>query len=241
MIDKLLEASEVSARLEPGVHGHAMENRKAIEADWAKRSAQNSHLFNGATVLATHWSLSGGRLEIVCREIDFATMLHWLAAYGRASEAQARKTLPPAGEIHFFASAAIVGSDDRVLVARMAAHTYNGGLVYMPSGSFEPSDFVGDEADFAGNMRREVWEETGIDLAKASVEDGYRVYYGGSFLAPFRVYRFDVPASELVDQANAYLTRGADDELAGVMAVAPGEVLPEMPRHVRAFMQASKG
>ena len=129
----------------------------------------------------------------------------------------------------------------RCVVARMAGHTYNAGQVYMPSGSFEPSDFIGGKADFAANMRREVMEETGLDLAEASAGAGYHVFHGGSFLAPFRLYRFAVPSAELVERAEAYLSRGGEDELAGVMAVAPGEIIEGMPRHVRAFMRHFDG
>ena len=237
----LFDIVDVAAWLEPGEHRHEVVHAAAIEADWARRRAANPRLFNGRTILGTRWQVSEDRLSITCREVGYASLLHWLDMYGRAHEEKARDLRPPGGDIHFFANAVIVGSDGRVIMGRMAPHTYNAGHVYMPSGSFDPDDFdVGGVADFAGNMRREVLEETGLDLGEAEGEPGHRVYFGGNYLATFRVYRFRQASVRLIERAKSHLA-GGEDELSNVLAVAPGETDAAMPRHVRAFMEAFTG
>ncbi|GIL00982.1 MAG: DNA mismatch repair protein MutT [Alphaproteobacteria bacterium] len=237
----LFDVETVVARLEPGRHPHEAAHREAIDANWARRLAANPHLYNGATVLGTGWRVAEKALTLACRQVEYATLLHWIATYGVGREDLPDRPRVPADQVHFFTNPVIVGSDGHVVMGRMAAHTYNAGKVYMPSGSFEPGDFSSGTADFCANMRREVLEETGLDLARSSPAPGYRVYYGGNFLATFQVYRFAEPAASLAGRAAAFIADGGDGELSQILTVAPGETRPDMPRHVRAFMAAFTG
>lgn len=237
----LFEVGDIVARLEPGRHPHELAFADEIEAQWRQKRARNPTLFNGRTILGTGWAVEDGVLRLTCREIGYKTLLHWLDRYGRAHERRARDARPPDNHIHFFANPVMVGSDGNVVVARMAELTYNAGQVYMPSGSFEPVDFADGTADLSGNMRREVLEETGIDLAEAREAPSYQVYFGGNFLALFRVYRFGAPTRVLMERAGAYLADGGDGELTELFSLAPGEAHADMPFHASVFMKAFSG
>ncbi len=218
----------IEAVLAPGRHPFEIEHRSAIDEGWARRSAQNPHLYDGETVLAERWRADGDELSIACKPIRYASLLHWLATPGNQPPPEA--TEGPG--IHFFASAAMITSDNRLLVARMAGHTFNAGKVYMPSGSLELADFAGESADLDGNMRREVAEETGIDLGLAQCSPLFEVYLGGGIMAIFRRYRFAASAAELLARIGAVAT---DNELAEVMSIGLGETVDAMPVHVRAY------
>jgi len=231
LAERIFRVGAVEARLEPGAHPHAAASRPAIDAHWNRRRAENPSLYNGETVLATGWELSPAGVSLACRKIDFATLVHWLDFHSGPEP-----TLVAGGPIHFFANAVVTGSDGSILVGRQAAHTFNAGKVYMPSGSFEPQDFVGGLADFHANMAREVGEETGLDLDAAEAEAGYTVFESSMLLAIFRVYRFDEPGAALVEQTARHLATAGDGELTELMALAPGQVVAGMPRHVAAYM-----
>lgn len=237
----MFEVGDIVARLEPGRHPHELAFADEIEAQWLDKRAQNPTLFDGRTILGTGWKIENDVLRLTCREVGYKTLLHWLDRYGRAHEPRAREARPPDNQIHFFANPVMVGSDGHVIVARMAELTYNAGQVYMPSGSFEPVDFSDGTADLSGNMRREVLEETGLDLAEAREAPSCQVYFGGNFLALFRVYRFEALTDELMARAGAYLAGGGDGELTELFSLAPGEAHADMPYHARAFMKAFAG
>ena len=235
MDQRLIDISGVLARLEPGRHDHETANRAAIDADWERRIMANPTLFNGDTVLGARWSVTDDGLEIACRKTDYATLIHWLSTPGANTDSG---SLLGGEAVHFFANAVITGSDGKVVMGRMAGHTFNAGRVYMPSGSFDPDDFIGGVADFAGNMRREVAEETGVDLGEAEAGN-WSAVVGKGRIAVFRPYRFEVPAEELAERARKWLATEGDGELADILTFAPGETHPDMPSHVALYMQTA--
>ena len=233
----LFDIGDVVARLEPGLHDHEADHRPAIDANWRACIEANPSLFNGPTVLGTQWVADENRLTIACRGTDYATLIHWLATPGAQTPIGAGRS---GGAVHFFANAVMTGSDGRVVMGRMAGQTYNAGKVYMPSGSFDPDDFVDGQADFSANMQREVAEETGIDLGMAAAGE-WSAVAGRGLIAVFRPYRFAVAAAELADQARDWLSTEGDGELAEILTFAPGEIHRDMPGHVRLFMETFKG
>src|SRR5690606_14520862 len=138
-------------RLRADAHPYEAANAAAIEANWRVEQARSPAVFDGRTALFSRLALEDGRLVGDCHDVRFASFLHWR---------RSRRTDVAA---HLFAMAIPVTSDGAALTVRMAPWTVNAGQVYFAGGSLEPSDFVGGIADLAGNMRREVLEETGID------------------------------------------------------------------------------
>lgn len=161
--DLILPTRSVAVRLLDAPHPYETLNADGIEANWQAELARNPDLFDGRTVLFSKVLLRDGHLAGDCHEVRYASLLHWRLA-GRTDIAA-----------HLFAMALPVTADGAVLTVRMAHWTANAGQVYFAGGSLEPADFVGAMADVEGNMRREVLEETGLGLADAPQEQGYRV------------------------------------------------------------------
>lgn len=226
----LIRLGEAALQLAPGPHPVEVAHAPAIDEGWAQRLAANPRLYDGQTVLCTRLGLAGGKLEAEASVIRYATLLHFLHSPVRLDG------------VHLYCCAALVGSDGKAVMARMAAHTANPGRIYFPSGSLEPSDFdASGRCDFAANMAREVREETGIDLAAAQAEPGWLCWNGGRIVALFRIHRFSVPAAELAAMIDAHLGAGHDDELERAAIFSPGDTDEAMPAPTRAFMACFRG
>ncbi len=220
-------------RLEDARHPLETEAKQRIEADWQRRFEANPRLFDGDVVLATRLEIVGGRLEGICRPIRYAGLLHFLGLTEEEAVAS--------GYFHIYCWAAVVSGDGKAIMGRMAGHTANAGRIFFPSGSLEAADFPGGIADIDGNMARELREETGLLLSDADAEPHYLLARGARTGALMRVYRFRQSADELVQQANAFIAGGKDDELDAIFAFGPGETHPAMSLPARAFMAQFHG
>jgi 8-oxo-dGTP pyrophosphatase MutT (NUDIX family) len=194
---------------------YAEANAREIEAYFAAEVAKNPTLFNGPMLMADRWSLRGDVLEAGLCRTDFASFLHWRNAYRQGR-------LPDlAGTLDLFGSAAVFSGDGRLLIARMADHTANAGLHYTPCGSLDDADVGADgRIDIDGAMRRELGEETGLDLAAASAEPGYTVFVDGPRLAILRAWRYAETAARLAARIRLHLARDETPELAEICFVA---------------------
>lgn len=101
----------------------------------------------------------------------------------------------------------------------MGAHTANPGQVYFASGSFEQMDVAGGLCDIEGNMRREVREETGLDLGDAFSSGGFYATQFRSVVSLIKLYRFDMTADAMVAQIEKNMPHVEDKEIAGVVAI----------------------
>lgn len=231
---EIFQVEDVICRLKNDRHRHETENLEQIQELWTRQKAKKPELFDGETVLASAWRIDGKVLRIECQRIRYAALLHWLDTPGLPGIANSGQS------VHFFSSAVMISGDGKVLMGRMAEHTANAGRIYMPSGSMEIGDFHNGRGDLSANMRREVLEETGIDLKMAEAGAQYSVYRGRGILALFRLYKFSNSSVELLEQAQRHLKRtaanGGANELAEVMMNNFGEVYDTMPAHVQAYM-----
>jgi 8-oxo-dGTP pyrophosphatase MutT (NUDIX family) len=155
--------------------------------------------------------ISGGRLCSRAQRVPYSTLLFW------------RERRPVAGSWHLFGSPLLVSREGRLVLIRMAQHTANAGLIYSPCGSLDEADITGGRVDIDGNMRREVMEETGLDLAAARAEAGYGVVRTGGVVVVARRFFFDLPAERMVAQARAHMEAEAVSEIDDVFSIGGPE------------------
>ncbi|MGI9402346.1 MAG: NUDIX hydrolase [Rhizobiaceae bacterium] len=234
MSGEIFDIDEVYCRLRDGRHPHEAENLQEIEDSWSQRKAAKPELFDGETVLGNSWRIEGNVLRIECQKIRYAALLHWLDTPASAGTGNSNNS------VHFFASAVVKSSDGKILMGRMGDHTANAGRVYMPSGSIEVEDFRNGQGDFASNMRREVLEETGLDLNEAQAAHRYSAYFGNGILALFRQFDFPASSADLLEWTMAHLKNNDDNghrnELAEVMMRNCDELDENMPTHIKAYV-----
>ncbi len=211
---EVFAVDEIDLRLDPAPHPYAAAHREAIAEHWAREHAANPALFDGPVAFFSALRLAGRRLEGRCHLTGFSTFLQWRAA-----------RLDQGGE-HCFAHGALVCGDGALLAVRMARHTANAGKVYFAAGSFDMHDIMEGRIDAAANIRREVGEETGLDVARARADAGWHCWSRDGRTVIFRRYRFRESADELARRVRDFVAAEAEPEIEGPVIIRRPEDLP---------------
>jgi len=215
--DVVLPVDEIDVTLDSAPHPFELENLKAIDENWSYETTINPHIYDGAVALLSELSYRDARLIGRCHIVRYATFMYW------------RRHRQSENAGHAFAHAVLVSSDGALIAIRMGAHTVNAGRVYFAAGSFELEDFRDGKVDVAYNMRREVLEEIGIDLAEAETTPGKRHYLlstqAGTVI--FRRYRMKLTANELVTRIKAFLATQEQPEVSGPIVIHSAIDLPD--------------
>lgn len=196
------------------------QNAEAIARHWEKMVALNPTLWNGRTLICTRAAVEQGTFRAELAEIDYASFVAW-RDWGR----------PDASVVNCFGVPAVFSSDGALLLGVMSASTLNAGKAYPPSGSLEPKDVRPDgRVDILGNMRTELLEETGLDLAEATAGP-MAVIFEGTRLAV--VQRHDVPLSFAEIERRFARHADAHAELSAIEALRDvSQVDARMPGYV---------
>jgi 8-oxo-dGTP pyrophosphatase MutT (NUDIX family) len=197
----------IDLRILPDDHPFHRTEREAIADNWVRETAANPALFDGRMVFQRRLSLSEEGIAGEGHVIPFSTFMWW------------RRQPERRGGIHLFAYPVLETSDGALVAIRMGPHTANPGQVYFAAGSLEPDDVVDGRCDIEGNMRREVLEETGLDLKDASAGTGY---FASSFrrtVTGLRLFRFDLTADEMIARIEKHMVVAEDKEIAGAVAI----------------------
>lgn len=205
--NSVFHIDDVAIRILPGDHPLYLAEREVIAENWQAEVTANPALFDGRMLLQARAGLDGGRLVTEGHEISFSTFLWW------------RKQTARQGALHVFAYPVLESSDGALVAIQMGSHTANAGLVYFACGSFEPEDVVDGFCSPDLNMRREVLEETGLDLREAVPSTGYHVAHFRRAVTLFRVFRFGQTAEEIATRIKAHMLVAEDQEIAGPVII----------------------
>jgi 8-oxo-dGTP pyrophosphatase MutT (NUDIX family) len=184
-------------------HPFHLDNEEEARRNWEDEIRRQPFLFDGQVALASDAVASDGCFTATCHLVPYSTFLYW------------RRIRPVPGALHVFAMALPVSSDGAVIAVRMGNRTANAGRVYCASGAFDRDDLIDGHFDPAVNMRREVMEETGLDLDDAVPEGGYHLLPIGGVIVIFRIFRFAADAETLAGKIAAHARAEADPEIAG--------------------------
>lgn len=211
---RVLEVTQARLAFDPSPHAFEVANMDDIDANWQIEFAANPALFDGEVMLFSKIDWLDGRLEAVCHACRFATLLYW----------RKKPHSPSIG--HMFAYAAPVTRDGSLMAVRMASHTANAGRVYFAAGSFDRDDLAGAEIDIGQNMRREVYEETGIDLSLHSREAALHVYRSNAGCVIFRRFYLDETSQQIEERVREHIARQQLSEVDDVVFIRRDEPLP---------------
>ncbi|NKL83227.1 NUDIX hydrolase [Rhizobium leguminosarum] len=197
----------VDLRILPGPHPFVAAEEAAIRENWVRETAANPALFDGRMVFQRQISLGEDGIAGEGHVIPFSAFMWW------------RRQLRREGGIHIFAYPVLETSDGALVAIRMGAHTANPGQVYFAAGSLEPEDIVDGRCDIEVNMRREVHEETGLDLAHSVAGQGLFASHSNRTVTLLRLFRFDMTADEMVERIESHMLVAEDQEIAGAVAI----------------------
>ncbi|WP_208250187.1 NUDIX hydrolase [Rhizobium sp. T1470] len=194
-------------RVLSGDHPFYLEQGEAIRENWERETAANPALFDGRMVFQRRLALTDSGIAGEGHVIPFSTFMWW------------RRQASRHGGIHLFAYPVLEASDGALVAIRMGSHTANPGQVYFAAGSLELEDVSGDRCDVEGNMRREVMEETGLDLNVAQAGDRYYASHVRRTVTVLRLFRFGLTAEEMIERIHAHMLVADDKEIAGAIAI----------------------
>jgi len=212
---------------EPKAWDFAVARRAEIDAFFEAARREKPALWNGRVLLMRRQKLSNGVLEGAYLETDFASFSAW-TAWGR----------PHAGVHDCFGAAAILSSDGAFLLGVMGAHTFNAGHVYFPCGTPDPDDIKGDSVDLGSSVWREVKEETGLDAAALTADEGWVAVVDGALIMMVKLLRAREDAQSLRARMLGHLKSEAQPELSDIRVVrGPADFEPAMPGFVQAYLR----
>ncbi len=212
---RVVPVRDVSIVVDPLPHPYETSMAEEIERNWLAEHEANPALFDGRICMLAEAAFARGRLTGRCHLVRFATLLHW------------RKNRAGAEAEHIFAHAVPVSSDGALVAIRMGAQTANPGRVYFAAGSFDHDDIFDGRIDVKANMRREVLEETGIDLDTARAEFGYRLFASNRQTVLLRRYYFDATAQELAEGIAGHVAQEPNPEIEGPLIIRDSAGLPQ--------------
>ncbi|MBX4992135.1 8-oxo-dGTP pyrophosphatase MutT (NUDIX family) [Rhizobium binae] len=197
----------VDLRVLPGAHPFVVAEEAAIRENWAKETAANPALFDGRLVFQQRLSFSQEGIAGEGYVTPFSAFMWW------------RRQPQRQGGLHIFAYPVLESADGALVAIRMGAHTANPGQVYFAAGSLEPEDIIDGRCDIEANMRREVHEETGLELVDAVAGEGLFASHARRTVTLLRLFRFDMTADEMVKRIEAHMLVAEDKEIAGAVAI----------------------
>ncbi len=218
----LVEVRSLALRISPDPHPLDLTRTDAIAENWAREVSANPALFNGRTILQREFRYRNGHLDALGHLTNFATFLWW------------RRQPELAGACHLFGYPVIVSSDGALVAVEMAPHTANPGQVYFAAGSLDLSDVIDGACDIEGNMRREVMEETGLDLNAARADPVLYASYRSRRLTLLRIFTFAETGAALADRIDAFARDCPEPEISRAVVIRSGD--PKAHRYGAAML-----
>jgi 8-oxo-dGTP pyrophosphatase MutT (NUDIX family) len=204
----IFPVTSLDLRFEPAPWDFATARRAEIDAHFAEFQASKPEVWNGRVLLMRRWSLEGTAFRGAYMEADFASMLAW-RDFG----------LPDRSIFNCFGMAALRAADGAFLLGEMAPSTANAGRIYFPAGTPDLNDVADGRVDLAGNVMRELKEETGLSARDVEVTEGWTGVRVGQRIAMMREMRAGKGAEDLRVRILAHLPHDPHRELSEIHIV----------------------
>jgi 8-oxo-dGTP pyrophosphatase MutT (NUDIX family) len=121
----------------------------------------------------------------------------------------------------------------------MGPHTAPAGQIYFPAGTPDRHDIVGTKVDIEGSARRELREETGLDVDRLIFEPGLTLVMEPVRLCCMKHIRSPEKAETLVTRIHAWLANEPKPELIRMHIVRePRDITSAMPGFVIAYLRS---
>ena len=194
----------------------ADDNRVAIDKHWQGLCAANPNVWNGRVLMATDVNAADGAFSASFIDANFASFIAW-RDWG----------WPDKSVFNCFGSAGVVSGDGALIYGRMAPWTVSPGACYPPGGSLDRGDVHKDgSVDILGSIRRELFEETGLDANVARVE-GLWAIFDGQRISLSQILKFDKDAEQLAASMRLHIAGQESSELEDVMLLRPQADFPQ--------------
>ena len=178
----------------------------AIDDHWALMLARKPALFDGRVLLAHRMAVEpsgGGTLQALAFETGYKPFLCW-RDFG----------FPGTPLFNLFSMGALQSADGAFMLGAMAAGTTSAGRLYFPAGTPEPADVRPDGVvDLAGNILRELEEETGLMPPDIVLDEDWTLVFDGARVACMKRVRCRLDAASMLQRFAAFRAAEPDPEL----------------------------
>jgi hypothetical protein len=214
-------------RLQPRPWPFAENKRTEIDAHFAILQREKPQIWNGRVLLARDPDFSGERLRANYFETDFASLLAW-RDWGYQDK----------DVFNGFGMGAMRSADGAFVLGEMGPHTANAGRIYFPAGTPDLDDLSDGKVDIAGNISREIEEETGLMPADYDATAHWDCVVVDTMIAIIKVLDVALSGEALRARIEANLARQTQPELCAIHLVrGVSDLTPAMPRFVTAFIE----
>ena len=198
---RLLKVGELDLTFEASHWAFAERQAVSIATHWARLTKAKPSLFNGRVLLLGRRELETGhdgvlRLKGVFFETDYADFVAW-----------AEFDHPGERVDNCFSMAALRCADGAFLLGEMAPHTFNAGQIYFPAGTPDPNDVFDDRVDLEASVRRELFEETGLEASETTIASGWTLALTPKRIACMKLMTLPLPAAMAKARVDAYLAQ----------------------------------
>ena len=212
---RVVHVSDCDLILQPGAWQYAIDNAAKIDQYWHQMCQANPAFFNGPVLLLSKWSMSPQKVfQATFLRAEFKAYLYW------------RSTgFEHAGVFDAFGSALLRSADGGLLLGEQSQGNVNAGFSYPPGGFIDDDDVHGDGTsektiDIGSSIRREIFEETGVDPAALSPQPGFWLTFSGAQISIAIVFETGHKAEELRRVVRQSLVKQTCAELADVHIVS---------------------
>jgi hypothetical protein len=228
MSDKptVYHVDRVELTFEPRAWDFAHERRAEIDAFFAEQMRLKPAVWNGQVLMLYRPAVIDGVFSGAYLQTDYASFSAW-GRWGR----------PETGVYDCFGAAAMLSADGAFLLGRMGPHTFNAGQIYFASGTPDLGDIIDGKVDLEFNVRRELMEETGLEIDEFTEEPGWTTLIDGGLIGHLKVLRSSETATVLRERILDTMSREKQPELSDiVIARGVADLDPAMPRFIRTFL-----
>jgi 8-oxo-dGTP pyrophosphatase MutT (NUDIX family) len=227
-VAQIIKLDRVEISVEPWHWEFAIVQRDEISRYFAHKKGKQPELWNGQILLMHRHTISNRVLRGHCFTTEFANYLAW------------RDWNYPDPSIRdFFAAAGLRAADGAYLIGEMGLHTSHAGMCYFPCGAPEPADLdINGAVDLVANLRRELQEETGIELKELQAEPGWTLVHDRAIFAMIKRLTARESANQLRSRILRHLASERMPELSDIHIVdGLADVDHRIPPFVVAYLQ----
>jgi 8-oxo-dGTP pyrophosphatase MutT (NUDIX family) len=224
----IAKIERVDVAVEPWTWEFATARRDEIDGNFTRRQQERPTLWNGRVILLHRYTIGDGALRGACFETDYASFLAWRDW-----------NFPDPGVFNIFGSAALQSADGAFLVGEMAPTTASAGQVYFPCGTPDPDDLgAGGALDLDGSVRRELEEETGLEIGALDATPGWTMVHDRGYLGLMKRLKARQSADELRARIMDIIAGQPRPEFCDIRIVrSRADLDPRMPRFMVAYLE----
>jgi 8-oxo-dGTP pyrophosphatase MutT (NUDIX family) len=225
---EIIELDRIEIAVEPWSWKFALTQRDEIARYFAALQRERTGVWNGRVLLLHRYAIADRVMRGACFETDYASFIAWRDG-----------GFPDPSVYNFFAAAAVRSADGAFLVGDMASYTAGAGQVCFPGGTPDRDDILpGGVLDIGGNLKRELLEETGLDIAELDAKPGWTMVHDRGFVALMKRIAARCGADELRARVMAHLAKEAQPEFVDMrMLRGPADLDDRMRRFHRVYLE----